>query len=315
MFVRGEPYLWGDLYDTSVNMDVAESAPYNMDVLDSPDASLVIRSFHMNNGYNVPDDAHIILGMGSTQVLMGLIYAIGTSYYSQPMSYPDYKTMVVDLQGREWSIDPHVEFVTCPNNPDGRILSPTTDADIIIWDMVYSWPWYGVDHGQLVRRNLSMGRSPILVFSCSKSIGLGGARVGYAIIHNDVVLRYPDLIPRYQHYITVGSQGITTTGESMAMFIMSRRVRFPEIRSILLERWDQMKEALERRIPGIKILSPRGFYYIWAYSDGMDLYGYLRRIGIDSTPGTTYGVTTEYVRLNMCAGIGVFNDAMRSLYT
>lgn len=300
MLDRGEPILWRDLYDGEVMMSVKDASPYNLDVSDDSIFTDIVRSFHSNNGWTIPEDAIIVTGLGSTGVLMGLIHAFGSSYYSKPVTYPYYRPMV-DMMNYPWTTNPHVEIITNPNNPDGSIQSPSTYADVIIWDMAYAWPWYGYDHKSMVNRSLSSGRHNVLVFSCSKSIGLGGARVGYGIIPMSVIRSYPNLLDRYIDYTTIASQGVDTPGQKIASSIMSSIHSFPMIRSILLTRYDEVSSLLKHL--GISILSPRGFYYMWIYQKDVNLYEALPFKGVD---GVAFGATSEYVRLNMCCSIETY---------
>ncbi len=308
MLDRGEPILWQDLYKGSIKMPINGVVPYNTDVTSESSFTDAVRQFHRNNGWVIPNDAIIVTGLGSTQVLMGLIQAFGSTYYSKPVTYPDYK-MMANVMRYPWVTDPHVEIVTSPNNPDGSIQSPSTQAEAIIWDMVYAWPWYGYNHRDIVNHSLSNDRYNILVFSCSKSIGLGGARVGYGIIPSSVVRRYPYLLDRYKDYIILSTQGVDTPGQEMASLIMKKISSFPLIRSTLLARYDELSQLL--RLHGIEILSPRGFYYMWIRKKNTNLYKALPFDGID---GTNFGATSEYVRINMCCSTETYNTVITLLH-
>ena len=79
-----------------------------------------------------------------------------------------------------------VEFVTSPNNPDGKFRKPLTQAQIIIADFVFASSAFGDDGKGYVDKNIAWikeARSQVeRVFSfnsASKQFGKTGARCGY----------------------------------------------------------------------------------------------------------------------------------------
>lgn len=79
-----------------------------------------------------------------------------------------------------------VEFVTSPNNPDGKFRKPLTDAKIIIADFVFASSAFGIDGTGYLNNNLSWvrearakGKHVFSFNSASKQFGKTGTRVGY----------------------------------------------------------------------------------------------------------------------------------------
>lgn len=154
------------------------------------------------------DNQPLALGCGSTALFNALLYAMSMSYPDKKfivlqkipyfashqkaaelfpydnLTYIGYET-VADLppkmQDEVW-----VEFVTSPNNPDGKPRSPETDADVIIGDFVFSSKSFGYDGSgfideniEWVRRARSQGKTVLSFDSASKSYGYTGDRIGY----------------------------------------------------------------------------------------------------------------------------------------
>ncbi len=79
-----------------------------------------------------------------------------------------------------------VEFVTSPNNPDGKFRKPLTDAPIIIADFVFASSMFGSDGTGYLGKNLEWirkarteGKHVFSFNSASKQFGKTGARCGY----------------------------------------------------------------------------------------------------------------------------------------
>ena len=320
----GAPYVWEEMYNaygiTFNDMDAGESAPYVVSPVADPKTTLAIRKFHEDNGYQIPSNCTIIIGLGAQHILANMVSIMGdVTYYAEPPCYPSYDALV-SASGYRWGkADAQVEFVTTPNNPTGEVRMPVTNASTIIWDMVYSWPWYGYDHGTLMKQALSVGsqtthqRYHIPIFSCSKSIGLAGTRFGYAILYPDVLRRYPNIIEKYNSQYVLYTNGASMPGILQCRAIMGRYTSFNHIKDILIERYDTIVPLLKHVLTGIEILSPRGFFYLWMKMPGKNLYEIFLSIGATLVPGTEFRVTNEYVRLNMCTYTKNFNALLREL--
>lgn len=79
-----------------------------------------------------------------------------------------------------------VEFVTSPNNPDGKFRKPLTDAEIIIADFVFASSAFGTDGTGYLSKNIewirqarSSGKHVFSFNSASKQFGKTGTRCGY----------------------------------------------------------------------------------------------------------------------------------------
>lgn len=79
-----------------------------------------------------------------------------------------------------------VEFVTSPNNPDGKFRKPQTNAQIILADFVFASSAFGSDGTGYLDKNIewirqarAQGKHVFSFNSASKQFGKTGARCGY----------------------------------------------------------------------------------------------------------------------------------------
>lgn len=328
----GNTYLWQEWYrekdiliEQSIICTYQFHQPLNSNNGDMKLANAIIQ-FHKVNGYNIPHNSYILTGLGSTQVIISLLYTLRDIYgilnvWEKTPYFASHKDMV-DITGNRWkSMNPptfpnlDVEIVTSPCNPDGSIRLPETDAKIVIWDAVYAWSWYGVSQSLLLSKMKEACKDKILIpiFSCSKSIGLAGQRVGYAIIDDSVYnqLSTPDLdfISIYQSYNYSTTLGTCRSGEGTCRTILNSYKVFPEIKEELERRYDLLHKKFSI-IEGLQILSPKGFPYMWLYLKDVDLYNEFLKRGIQGISGTLFGVTNEYVRISLYISSATFNSLM-----
>lgn len=321
----GDPYIWQEWYsEKEISIEAKVSCVYQLEQPREGQIEAAIRSFHSHHGHTINTGTKIITGLGSTQVILGLIYAFTcclkkVRFYEQSPHCAIHKDLV-HLCGQEWvstfkqgmSIQPHIEFVTSPNNPDGSVNVPITSAPIILWDAVYAWPWYGFTLPKLLShmKKACNKRMCIPIFSFSKSLGLAGQRVGYALIPPSVQKEYPSLITHYQHYINVTTQGTCRPGEGICRVIATSYKEFPLITERLEQRYDVVSLKLKELLPNVEILSPRGFPYMWIRHPNTDLYAKLLTFGIKGTPGDNFGSSKEYVRLSLLISSHTLNQIL-----
>ncbi|KAM3358652.1 hypothetical protein P3S68_021585 [Capsicum galapagoense] len=96
-----------------------------------------IRRLHNVVGNAIVDDYYVVIGNGSSQLIMAALYALSPTNQPHPInnlfirSYPE----MTDFERSElhkWAGDarnydkdePYIEFITSPNNPDGVIREP-----------------------------------------------------------------------------------------------------------------------------------------------------------------------------------------------
>ncbi|XP_061986320.1 tryptophan aminotransferase-related protein 1-like [Populus nigra] len=182
--------------DSIINLDQGDPTlfePYWKKMGDKctlPQLGDAIKGLHRVVGNAVPDGRHIVVGTGSTQLLMAALYALSSPSTSHPVSlvaaapyYSGYKDQAEFLlsglykwEGDAHTFDkdgPYIEVVTSPNNPDGAIREAVVNLGEgkLVYDLAYYWPQYTpitdhpLDHD-------------IMLFTFSKCTGHAGSRIG-----------------------------------------------------------------------------------------------------------------------------------------
>ncbi|KAE9454657.1 hypothetical protein C3L33_13456, partial [Rhododendron williamsianum] len=127
-----------------------------------PELENEIKQLHRVVGNASVDDYHVVVGTGSSQLLQATLYALcSPSDDSNPMNvvsaapyYSCYPELTNFLRSGlyKWGGDartyneggPYIEFVTSPNNPDGRIREAIVKKGQgkLVHDLAYYWPQY-----------------------------------------------------------------------------------------------------------------------------------------------------------------------------
>uniref|UniRef100_J3L3I2 Alliinase C-terminal domain-containing protein n=1 Tax=Oryza brachyantha TaxID=4533 RepID=J3L3I2_ORYBR len=156
-----------------------------------------IRRLHTAVGNAVVDDKHVVFGVGSTQLINALVYALSPegNAASPPASvvatvpyYPAYKSQTDMFDGREYRWDgttaawakngsrnstrDFIEFVTSPNNPDTTLREPVLAGSSAIVDHAYYWPH--------LTHIPAPADEDVMLFTASKLSGHAGSRFGHA---------------------------------------------------------------------------------------------------------------------------------------
>ncbi|KAK3288733.1 hypothetical protein CYMTET_3802, partial [Cymbomonas tetramitiformis] len=147
--------------------------------------------------------AHVVLGVGSTQLVAAAMYALSkrTTNYSSPALvwaakpyYGSYKAQADYFRSElfRWtedkpqvtSLQQVIEFVTAPNNPDGSLRSSQVEGADVVTDAAYYWP-----HFIPIARTLQPEAHHPLLFTLSKITGHAGSRLGWAIVKDAEVAK------------------------------------------------------------------------------------------------------------------------------
>ncbi|PIA41838.1 hypothetical protein AQUCO_02200339v1 [Aquilegia coerulea] len=161
-----------------------------------------IRELHAVIGNAKTDGRYMVFGAGSTQLLNAAIYALSPEDSPSPASvvasipfYPVYKletefynSVQFKWQGeaslwknRSDTSGTSIEFVTSPNNPDGKFRKPvlTGPSAKTIYDHAYYWPHFSAI--------TSAADEDLMIFTLSKLTGHAGSRLGWALVKDEKV--------------------------------------------------------------------------------------------------------------------------------
>lgn len=302
--------FWIAQNDTRLYPDRGDAFRYCPEGLDTlKDA---IRSVHAAFGNAMTEGAHIVIGGGATQLIPATVYALrqkGFDSVSAPIPYfPGFRNSA-QLLGLKWAASgsgEHViEFITYPNNPDGRFCQPAFEQSYKVYDLSYYWPHY------TPTKSFS---ADVLIFSLAKVTGHAACRIGWAIV------RDKDVAAQMHRYVLLNSMGISLESQTVASQILSATAADPAGSCIafakrkLEERQARLKNVLGRHSEW-ELLSEWGLY-AWIKSkkrgeNTSDLF--LKRYGVLGRPGSVFGVTDEYFRLSMGASDSIFDSLLERL--
>jgi aspartate/methionine/tyrosine aminotransferase len=166
-----------------------------------------------------------------------------------------------------------VEFVTSPNNPDGKFRKPLTNARILIADFVFASSAFGEEGaGGYLEKNLawirearSQGKTVFSFNSASKQFGKTGARCGY--IWYPIYDTYAaSVFKKFFSFISSstvagGSIGLADFLNLIKMFLdmsdTGKALR-EDCRKSLVKRHILVEKELLSRYPGSKVISIPG---------------------------------------------------------
>jgi aspartate/methionine/tyrosine aminotransferase len=285
-------------------------------------------------------DTFFYTGSGSAQIIYALVYAIATAFPNQHFLFvekiPFYSghhasvALLFHYPNARWQGFKHpdeiklrhgetlIEFVTSPNNPDGVFRGPSTDAEIIFGDFVFSSSAYGDGTGFLqenlawVRQARAAGKKLYSFNSSSKQFGKTGCRTGYIWFPlNDSFSTA--IFPHFFNFISLSTIGSSTAGLSEFLDLISaflerkdggQKLRQDAFNS-LIKRHDIVSKEVLQRYPGSSIVSvPGGPALFVRLSDERFPAKSAREIIFEDirasvSGGVPFGETDEFFRVNL----------------
>ncbi|XP_004300914.1 PREDICTED: tryptophan aminotransferase-related protein 2-like [Fragaria vesca subsp. vesca] len=294
-----------------------------------PQLAMQIIKLHKAVGNAVTEGRHIVIGTGSSQLIIAALFALSPADGSEPMSvvstapfYSSYPVMSTYLKSGlfNWAGDarsfnkegPYIEFITSPNNPDGFFRSSTVNrtGGMLVHDLAYYWPQYTpislpADH------DLSL-------FTFSKANGHAGTRIGWALVKDEEVAK------RMIKFIELNTIGVSRDSQLRAAKILevmtntsvdsSGESFFDISHHLMAERWRLLRAAVNnsRRFslpefaPGFchffqkETMPQPAFAWLKCEDDEVeDCESFLRGQKILTRGGSKFGVSAKYVRISM----------------
>lgn len=332
--------------DQSTPISILPFQPSNQVVFGH--ASDVLSAFHRKIGdLELYIDPHkppplFYTANGSKHLIVALVYAIAMSepdkkflfveqspfYSGHPSAvsgifhYPNARFLAFH-EPSEIVLEPGeqlVEFVTSPNNPDGKFRKPLTEANILIADFVFASSAFGSDSTGYLEGNLEWIRSAraagkhVFSFnSASKQFGKTGTRCGYIWypLHDS----YAKMIFKsFFSFISASTVAAGTVGLANFLDLIKSFLDMPDTgkalrqdaKQTLYKRHVLMSKEFLNCYPGSTIVSIPGSPTFFAkVKDGRipgkrasDLL--LEDFNVSVNSGDTMGETNEFIRLNLC---------------
>ncbi|PRQ24596.1 putative alliin lyase [Rosa chinensis] len=232
----------------------------------SQELERLIRKVHDIAGNAVTQGRYIVIGAGSTHLLNAAVKALSfssTSSFNSSSSSPAsvvvsipfyalYEAQTEYFRSVDYKFEGDgsllqnitdgtkrvIEFVTAPNNPDGKLnkanfQGPNSEA---IYDRVYYWPHFTPIP--------TPANDNVMVFSISKLTGHAGTRLGWAVIKDEEV--YQRML---QHTLT-SNLGISRDAQLRALKLLKVVVEgggkeiFQFGYTTMRNRWENLSNAL-----------------------------------------------------------------------
>ncbi|XP_017439181.1 tryptophan aminotransferase-related protein 4 isoform X2 [Vigna angularis] len=290
-----------------------------------------IEKVHAIVGNVITEGKYIVFGSGSTQLLNAAVYAFSPDTSSQspakvvatPPYYPVYRTQTEYFNARNFSYEgstsswinktdsssTFIEFVTSPNNPDGKLTKGVLEGDNVkhINDRAYYWPHYTAIP--------SPADDDLMIFTISKFTGHAGSRFGWAIIKDEAVYK------KMLTYLDMDTMGVSREAQLRCLKLLNVVLEgddgkeiFKFAYSTMRHRWIRLKEIIgkSKRFSLQKLSSQYCTFlkrdrdpspaYAWLKcerEEDKNCYEVLKAGGIDGYEGSMYSADNRYVRLSL----------------
>ncbi|TQD75146.1 hypothetical protein C1H46_039330 [Malus baccata] len=287
-----------------------------------------IHKLHAVVGNAVTEGKYFVFGAGSTQLLNAAVYALAPENSSSPASvvasipyYKLYETQTELFRSLDYRFegdvsslknisdaDHVIEFVTSPNNPDGKLNKAVLHGPNFsaIYDRVYYWP-----HFTAIPTSADYD---IMIFTLSKLTGHAGSRFGWAVIKNESVYQ------RMAEYMSTSSMGVSRDAQLRALKLIDvvletgGREIFEFGSNTMKDRWEKLTNTLSvsNRFSLQKIAPQYCTYfqkirgpspaYAWVKcerEEDEDCYKVLEEAKVYGRSGSDFAAETRYVRLSL----------------
>jgi len=340
-----EDALYLDQSAQSAQPSIVPLQPSNEAVFDH--ANQVLSQFHQRvNDVELYIDPNkpkpfFYTASGSKHLIVALVYAIAesepdkkfvfveqTPFYS---GHPNAVSGIFDYPNARFLAfeDPSeikleagevlVEFVTSPNNPDGKFRKPLTNAEIIIADFVFASSAFGKEGTGYIDQNIEWirkarvsGKNVFSFNSASKQFGKTGARCGY--IWYPLYDEYPALIfKKFFNFISCSVVAGGSTGLGDFLDLIKAFLDLPDTGQALrkdgykslAKRHVLVEKELLKRYPGSTVISIPGSPTLFSKikdrripkQRAADVI--LEDLHVAVNNGEPMGESNEYVRLNL----------------
>ena len=356
----GSPYMfesyWVDHPEPALTVLPSYHLGYGSRV---PRLEGAIRELHALVGNAVTDGKHIVIGVGSTELISAAMYALSESIregtgtdaeaavWSAAPFYSGYVSPARFFHTRDFAwlesdttpvasgARPVLELITSPNNPDGHLRAPQVSASPyrrVLMDHAYLWP-----HFTAITSPVDYANDTIALFTLSKMTGHASTRIGWAIVSDARVAR------RMEEWMITATLGVPRENQLRALATLEHvNAHHAEIldhaRGLMLGRWARLEAIFANQRPAVFGSTPadgpplfrleprdastadtwsgaRAYApspaYAWiemGASDGharTDRYyngsalAAMASVGITARPGTLFGASRRFVRLQL----------------
>lgn len=296
-----------------------------------PEFSKEVVRLHNVVGNAVTQGRHVVVGTGSSQLILAALYALSSPHATEPISvvsavpyYSSYPSMT-DFQKSglyKWAGDaesfnkdgPYIELVTSPNNPDGYTRKSVVNRNqgLLIHDLAYYWPQY--------TPILFASDYDLTLFTVSKSTGHAGTRIGWALVKD------PEVAKKMTKFIELNTIGVSKDSQLRAAKVLKavsdsceedsqggEESFFKYSYKALEQRWKLLRAAVDSgelfSLPEFSSAfctflnqeseTQPAFAWLKCEGDIEDCDSFLRGHKILTRSGKQFGASPKYVRISM----------------
>ncbi|CAK9311977.1 unnamed protein product [Citrullus colocynthis] len=299
-----------------------------------PDLCQQILRLHRVVGNAITEGRYIIVGTGSSQLILAALYALSPPDSSEPTDvvsavpyYSSYPSMCDYLKTSlfKWGGDAHtyekegsyIEIVTSPNNPDGSLREPVVNRSggAVLHDLAYYWPHY--------TPIAAPADFDLSLFTASKCTGHAGSRIGWALVKN------PEIAMKMVKFIELNTIGVSKDSQLRTARMLSvisdsceQAGSTSDNRSesfygfghrLMTERWCRIRQAVKHggmfTLPDFPTAycnflnqpteTRPAFAWLKCEDEEEDCAGLLRRHKILGRSGVSFGCSPKFVRVSM----------------
>ncbi|KAL5064599.1 hypothetical protein RYX36_026336 [Vicia faba] len=297
-----------------------------------PEFAKEVVRLHNVVGNAVTQDRHIVVGTGSSQLILAALYALSNPNAAQPISvvsavpyYSSYPSMT-DYQKSglyKWGGDadtfdkdgPYIELVTSPNNPDGFTRQSVVNRNqgLLVHDLAYYWPQY---------TPISFASDyDLTLFTVSKSTGHAGMRIGWALVKDGEVAK------KMTKFIELNTIGVSKDSQLRAAKVLKtvsdsceeensqggEESFFKYSYKMMEQRWKLLRAAVDSgdlfslsefssgfcNFLNQESETQPAFAWLKCEGDIEDCESFLRGHKILTRSGKQFGASPKYVRISM----------------
>ncbi|KAL0535379.1 hypothetical protein IC582_029708 [Cucumis melo] len=302
-----------------------------------PDLCQQILRLHRVVGNAITEGRYIVVGNGSSQLILAALYALSSPESSEPTDvvsavpyYSSYPSMCDYLKTAlfKWGGDAskyekegsnYIEIVTSPNNPDGSLREPVVNRSggKLLHDLAYYWPHY--------TSITAPADFDVALFTASKCTGHAGSRIGWALVKD------PEIAMKMVKFIELNTIGVSKDSQLRAARMLSivsdsceqfgstnvsdnRGESFYGFgHRLMTERWCRIRQAVKHggmfTLPEFPTAyctflhqpteSRPAFAWLKCEDEEEDCAGLLRRHKILGRSGVSFGCSAQFVRVSM----------------
>ena len=302
---RVEPFIIGfTLYKkTKGNVGGLSYASENIESELTPKVRLLYKEI-----YNVtlPDDAHIVFGIGSVQLMTAYFYAAQkirnkpttVSFYSKSIPrFAFYKGIVEITKNCKFvESEGDVNCVISPMNPSGELFKYDSKLNkgFVLFDLFYDNPMYTGKFSTVsedVYKIFNENKDSVVCNSFS-AFGMAGTRCGFFILRN------PDIVNEMRNYLyfnTISNSSNFSIGNNAITEYFLKKTFYTGPHNRLRNRLTQFLEVAKKL--NIPVLN-KTFFIPFVYT-GKSANWWKENVNVKTAPGSEFDDTNDNSRLSL----------------